>query len=223
MDERWIQDVQSAATFPLPFRVLFLLSSGILAWATNLHGLHLHAIDGPSVLHFDRPSLPTIRSPGSKKAARPPSSYHPVYRLFFYCAAWCLFIWFMYRYSTINHVEYADVFKYLPAVGALGLVIGLVCPVDVLELYEREKFLSCVTSPAVHPGKPNPVCAVPFTGVLRPRNLVSHSPTWSSQISLRLMPKFSGTFGFPYGCYSQEGVCLCCRPRTDGPVGFYRL
>ena len=42
----------------------------------------------------------------------------------------------------MNHVEYVDVFKYLPAVGALGLVIGLVCPFDVLELHEREKFLS---------------------------------------------------------------------------------
>lgn len=142
MDERWIQDVKPAATFPLPFRVLFLLSSGLLAWATNLHGLHLHAIDGSGVLHLDRPSLPTIRSPGSQKAARPPLSHQPVYRLFFYCAGWCLFVWFMYRYSTMNHVEYVDVFKYLPAVGALGLVIGLVCPFDVLELHEREKFLS---------------------------------------------------------------------------------
>lgn len=177
MDERWIQDVQSAATFPLPFRVLFLLSSGVLAWATNLHGLYLHAIDGSSVLHLDRPFLPTIRSPGPKKVARPPSSYHPVYRLSFYCAAWCLFIWFMYRYSTINHVEYVDVFKYLPAVGALGLVIGLACPLDVLERHEREKFLSCVVFPAFHSAKHNSVCVVPFIGVSPHGNLVSHFPT----------------------------------------------
>ena len=38
MDEQWLQEVQSAAAFPLPFRVLFLLSSGVLAWATNLYG-----------------------------------------------------------------------------------------------------------------------------------------------------------------------------------------
>src|SRR6201992_4249907 len=75
MDERLVQDVQSAAMFPLPFRVLFLLSSGILAWATNLHGLHHHAIDGPGVLHLDRPSLPTIRSPSSKLTPHPPPSY----------------------------------------------------------------------------------------------------------------------------------------------------
>jgi hypothetical protein len=149
MDERWIQDAQPASIFPLPFRVLFLLSSGVLAWATNLHGLHLHAIDGSSVLRLDRSSLPTIRSSGSKQAARPPSSYLPVYRLFSYCAAWCLCIWLMYRYSTTNHVEYVDVFKYLPAVGVLGLVIGLVCPFDVLELREREKFLLCVLFSAV--------------------------------------------------------------------------
>ena len=46
----------------------------------------------------------------------------------------------MHRYSTINHAEYDDVFKYLPAVGVLGLVIGPVCPYDVLELHGREKF-----------------------------------------------------------------------------------
>jgi hypothetical protein len=40
-----------------------------------------------------------------------------------------------------------DVFKYLPAVGALDLVIGLVCPFDVLGLREREIFLSCVVFP----------------------------------------------------------------------------
>lgn len=141
MDDRWVQNIRSAPAFPLPFRVLFLLSSGVLAWATNLHGLHLHGVDGPSVLQSNRSSLPIIRSSASKPVASPPS-HRPVYRLFFYCAAWCLFIWFVYRYSTIHHVEYVDVFKYLPAVGALGLVIGLVCPFEVLELYEREKFLS---------------------------------------------------------------------------------
>jgi len=144
MDERWTQDVQSAATFPLPFRVLFLLSAGVLAWATNLHGLRLHGIDGPSVLRLDRSSSPTIRSPGSKQIIEPSPLYRPIYRLFFNCATWCLFIWVVYRYSTINHVEYVDVFKYLPAVGVLGLMIGLVCPYDVLELHEREKFLFAI-------------------------------------------------------------------------------
>lgn len=141
MDERWVREAQSAATFPLPFRVLFLLSSGVLAWATNLHGLHLHAIDGPSVLQLDPSTLPTTRLPSSKHI---PSSlsYRPIYRLFFHCVAWCLSIWLVYRYLTLHHVEHVDVFKYLPAVGALGLVIGLVCPYDVLELREREKFLS---------------------------------------------------------------------------------
>jgi len=144
MDEHLVREVQSVAIFPLPFRVLFLLSSGILAWATNLHGLHLHAIDGPSVLQLDPSALPTTRSPASNHVDRSSSSYRPIYRLFFHCAAWCLSIWLVYWYLTLHHVEYVDVFKYLPAVGALGLVIGLVCPYDVLELREREKFLSCV-------------------------------------------------------------------------------
>lgn len=144
MDERWAREVQSVATFPLPFRVLFLLSSGVLAWATNLHGLHLHAVDGPSVLQLDRSALPTARPPAFKHVVQPSPSFRPIYRLSFHCAAWCLSIWLIYRYLTLHHVEYVDVFKYLPAVGALGLVIGLVCPYDVLEVREREKFLSCV-------------------------------------------------------------------------------
>ena len=143
MDEQWLQEVQSAATFPLPFRVLFLLSSGVLAWATNLHGLHLREADGPSALQLDRLPLPTIRS-SALKSAQPSLSYRPIYRLFFQCAAWCLSVWLVYRYLTLHHAEYVDVFKYLPAVGALGLVIGFVCPYDVLEVREREKFLSCV-------------------------------------------------------------------------------
>jgi len=177
MDESWVQEVESAATFPLPFRVLFLLSSGVLAWATNLHGLHLHAIDGSSVLHPDRSALSTTPSPGFKHVVQSSLPHRPVYRLFFHCAAWCLSIWIIYRYSTLHHVEYVDVFKYLPGVGTLGLVIGLVCPFDVLELHEREKFLSCVVFPLVHSTKHNLVYAVPSTGALRLKNLEYHSPT----------------------------------------------
>ena len=222
MDERWAQEAQPAATFPLPFRVLFLLSSGVLAWATNLHGLHLHAIDGPSALQLDQPALPTTRSPTFKHVVQPLSSYRPVYRLFFHCAAWCLSIWFTYRYSTLHHAEYVDVFKFLPAVGALGLVIGLVCPYDVLELREREKFLSCVVPPMSHFTKHNAVCAVLSTGASHLKNMESHSPTWFSQISSRLMPKFSGIFGFPCGCCYQEAVSSRYHPRMAGPVGFCR-
>src|SRR5882757_2158826 len=221
MDESWVQETQSAATFPLPFRVLFLLSSGVLGWATNLHGLHLHAIDYPSVLYLHRPALPTTRSPGSSLFVQPTLPYRPVYRLFFHCAAWCLFTWFIYRYSTLHHVEYIDVFKYLPLVGALGLVIGLVCPFDVLELREREKFLSCVERPfSVHFVKRILAHVVLYTGALRLKDPAYPSPTSFWRTSSRLMPKFSGTFGFPCGCYSPGVVCSFYRPRMDGPVGF---
>ena len=164
MDELRVQEVESAATFPLPFRVLFLLCSGVLAWATNLHGLHLHAIDSPSVLHLERTALPTTLSPGPGRVVQKTLPHRPVYRLFFYCAAWSLSIWLIYRYSTLHHVEHVDVFKYLPAVGALGLVIGLVCPFDVLELREREKFLSSVVFPLFRPVRHNLVYTARFTG-----------------------------------------------------------
>lgn len=222
MDERWVQEVQSAATFPLPFRVLFLLSSGILAWATNLHGLHLHAIDGPAVLRLDRSPLPTTRPSGLKHVPQPSLPHRPVYRLFLYSAAWCISIWFIYRYSTLHHAEYVDVFKYLPAVGALGLVIGLVCPFDVLELHEREKFLSCVAFPTFYSIKRNLVYAAQSTGVSHLENLECYSPMWFSQISSPHMLKFSGISGFPCGCCSPGAACSCYHPRRVGPVGFCR-
>ena len=222
MDERWVQEVQSAATFPLPFRVLFLISSGVLAWATNLHGLHLHAVDGSTVLRLDRPVLATTRPSGSKHTVQPSLPHRPVYRLFFYCATWCLSIWFIYRYLTLHHVEYVNVFKYLPAVGALGLVTGLVSPFDALELHEREKFLSYVVFPTFYGVKHNLVYTAQSIGASRLEGLECHSPMWFSQIFSHLTPKFSGIYGFPYGCCSPGVVYLCCHPRKAGLVGFCR-
>ena len=53
-----------AASFPLPFRVLVLAGTGILCWATNLHGLHILGIDAAAALDirpFDANSLAPLR------------------------------------------------------------------------------------------------------------------------------------------------------------------
>jgi hypothetical protein len=148
MDEHWVQEVQSIATFPLPFCVLFLLSSGVLAWATNLHGLHLHMIDGPSVPHLDRSALPTTRLPGSKLVAHCRCPHHIDRSIDFSSTArHSVFPSGSYNTARPSTMPNVDVFKYLPAVRASGLVIGLVCPFDVLELREREKPLLCVAFP----------------------------------------------------------------------------
>jgi EXS family len=142
-------DTQSAASFPLPFRVLFLICLGILGWATNLHGLHNLGLDAAGALDLrvhdtisvTRLTLPTNRSPGSKYLSHPSSSYIPVYRLFAFCSIWCFTLWCVYRYATHQNVLLVDIFKYLPAVAALGLLITLFCPFNVLESPHRDALL----------------------------------------------------------------------------------
>lgn len=135
--EDWDQDTFSAAVFPLPFRVLFLICLGILGWATNLHGLHTLGLDATNALeiriHDSRIALPTTRSFRT--------SYGPVYRLFAACFIWCLTFWSIYRGVTYQNLLYVDVFKYLPAVAALGILIGLVSPLDILQSSHREAML----------------------------------------------------------------------------------
>jgi hypothetical protein len=50
-------------------------------------------------------------------------------------------MWCIYRYATYQNVLLVDVFKYLPAVAALGLLIVLFYPLDVLESPHREALL----------------------------------------------------------------------------------
>jgi len=152
MDYDWGEESSPTATFPLPFRVLFLICLGILGWATNLHGLHAFGLDATSALDLrvrdhistTRPTLSTIRSSGLKYLSHPSSSYGPIYRLFACCSIWCFMMWCIYRYATYQNVLLVDVFKYLPAVAALGLLIVLFYPLDVLESPHREALLMTV-------------------------------------------------------------------------------
>ena len=121
MDERWVQEVQSIATFPLPFRVLFLLSSGVLAWATDLHDLHLHTIDGPSFPHLDRwqPS----QKPGRLVPNSSPRCPHHIDRSidFSSTARRGVFPSGSYNTTQPSTMPNVDVFKYIPAVRARAL------------------------------------------------------------------------------------------------------
>jgi hypothetical protein len=138
--EDWDQDTFSPAVFPLPFRVLFLICLGILGWATNLHGLHTLGLDATNVLEIKAHDFArtTPRNAGFRFLS---TSYSPVYRLFAACFIWCLTFWSIYRVVTYRNLLYVDVFKYLPAVAALGVLIGLVCPFDMLQPSYREALL----------------------------------------------------------------------------------
>ncbi|KAH7888483.1 EXS family-domain-containing protein [Phlebopus sp. FC_14] len=135
-------EVPLAASFPLPFRVLFLVGMGILGWATNLHGLQLLGIDGPNTLGLQKGHvrLPLRTSPhGGQFSAR--ASYIPVYRFFAGYSIWCFIAWSLYRMATNSSTALVDVFRYIPAVCLLGVLTVLVCPYDVFYKRERDSFL----------------------------------------------------------------------------------
>lgn len=136
------------ATFPLPFRVLFLVGLGLLGWVTNLHGLQLLGIDGPGVLEFQASSnyLP-LRSPSSSGHASARSFYLPLYRIFVGYTGWCFVAWLVFRAATQSDAALVDIFRYVPAVCILGVVTVLVCPYDVFHKRERDWFLLFVILP----------------------------------------------------------------------------
>jgi hypothetical protein len=134
--------VPLAATFPLPFRVLFLVALGVLGWATNLHGLQLLGIDAPSALgfHTSTSHLP-LRSPSSGGHLPARSFYQPLYRIFIAYTVWCFAGWVLFRAATQSDTTLVDIFRYVPAVCILGAVTALVCPYDVFHKRERDWFL----------------------------------------------------------------------------------
>ncbi|EMD37342.1 hypothetical protein CERSUDRAFT_114018 [Gelatoporia subvermispora B] len=147
-----------SAAFPLPFRVLCLAGLGILGWATNLHGLYAFGIDPVSALDLRRhddsrltTSLPTTRGHGWKSIAHPSTVYGPVYRLFIAYSVWTLFAWTAFRFATYGDVYLVDTFKFVPAVAASCLCMALICPWDVFQKAERDKFLHsihrCISPP----------------------------------------------------------------------------
>lgn len=143
-------EIPFAASSPLPFRVLFLAGMGILGWATNLHGLNMLGIDGASALDLRktaqeysplRSSLPLHRGPGFKLVPNPAGLWEPIYRLFIIFAAWCSLSWIVYWVATHGNTVLVDVFRYVPAICALGVLIVLICPFDVVHRRERDMFL----------------------------------------------------------------------------------
>jgi hypothetical protein len=161
MDDRAHEELVFSAHFPLPFRVLFLGCLGILGWATNLHGLAASGIDATSALelsthqphqltgHGRSPSephtpLPTTTRAGWKLVSHPATLYASVYRLFAYMAAVTAFGWACYQHAIHNDTELVDMFKFIPGVVLLCILMILVCPFDMFEKRERDKFLQCV-------------------------------------------------------------------------------
>ncbi|CAL1707321.1 unnamed protein product [Somion occarium] len=143
--------------FPLPYRVLALASLGVLAWATNLHGLELLGIDAANALDLDTPRsrathsslrsaspLPTISHRGWKHASHSDPQHTPVYKLFLQYSVIVLVSWSLYRSTTRGDLVLVDVFKYIPAVTVLVVLILLICPFNVFQKHERDRFFAAI-------------------------------------------------------------------------------
>jgi len=139
-----------SAKFPLPFRVLFLIGLGILAWATNLHGLQFLGVNAAGALDLhrhhrrtpygSRSPLPTSRL-GWKFMPDPQSTYNPLYKLCFQYSLFTGVAWMLYQHSTRSELELVDIFKFIPAVTGLLLFMLLVSPFKLFERSERDAFL----------------------------------------------------------------------------------
>ncbi|KAI0001338.1 EXS family-domain-containing protein [Russula compacta] len=145
-----LDDLSFFIAFPLPFRVLFLAGAGILAWATNLHGLR--GSPTPSPLPVDgRHAHGTLKTSADSTTVAP---WSPVYRLTICYVLWCSGAWALYRSATHGSAGLVDFFKYIPAVCALVILIFMFSPYDVMHKRERDAFIlsvkRCISSPINH-------------------------------------------------------------------------
>ncbi|KXN91012.1 hypothetical protein AN958_03079 [Leucoagaricus sp. SymC.cos] len=144
-------------SFPLPYRVLVLIGLGIFAWATNLHGLHVLGIDAVGALELrTEGQIPRTPSHSNRlnlqsKHVSPSVVYLPTYSLFFTYGAFCFISWTLYRVCTKGNDVLIDAFGYIPLTTGLIILMVLVCPMNIVFKYERDKFLRalyrCLLSP----------------------------------------------------------------------------
>jgi hypothetical protein len=147
LDEQ--SQIPFSASFPLPFRVLFLAGMGMLGWATNLHGLDLLGVDAVSAMELRAYDRSRLRSPlpdrhsGLAFNAGGHAGWHraSVYRLLRPYTLWCLLSWALFRYATRDHWVLVDMFRFIATVCGLGVIVVLVCPLDIFEKRMRDAFL----------------------------------------------------------------------------------
>lgn len=135
-----------SVTFPLVYRVLALVGFGGLGWAMNLHILSLNGIDSVAVLdlrqkqHEHLSPLPE-HSSGFRQLMDNSRMCNTVYRIFITFLAVCFASWLSYRYATGDQASIVDDCRHIPSV-TVALLFGiLICPYNILFMYERKKFM----------------------------------------------------------------------------------
>uniref|UniRef100_D8Q8S3 EXS domain-containing protein n=1 Tax=Schizophyllum commune (strain H4-8 / FGSC 9210) TaxID=578458 RepID=D8Q8S3_SCHCM len=136
---------------PLPFRALLLIGVGILAWATNLHGLYYFRIDAATALDL-RPHSAASPLPATHDHPPPPQAlYAPIYRLFVSYATWCFACWFVFYALSRGDPVRVDVYGWIPAFCTLGVLLVLFAPVEIFEKTQRARFVRCYhNAPRIH-------------------------------------------------------------------------
>ncbi|KAF8635246.1 hypothetical protein AX17_004019 [Amanita inopinata Kibby_2008] len=154
-------EILISASFPLPFRVVALVGLGILAWATNIHGLLCFNIDVVSAMDLRIDGyplkalnpLPAHRWNGHGQHKTTPQKIF--YSISFVYFIWFLATWLIYVSATGGNPKIADAFGYIAAVAILVILIVLICPFPLLFKRERDKLLRtmwrCLFSPMTAP------------------------------------------------------------------------
>lgn len=142
-----LQAVSFDQSYPLPLRILSLISLGALCWATNLHILSILGIDTSAVLDVRADLLPLglqpLSSPISTQPFIHPSKlYRPVYTLSLCYFAWTATAWLLWTFC--GDAFAAENSRYMPAAFALVGVMAVFLPAERLQKKERLMFLRCV-------------------------------------------------------------------------------
>ncbi|KAK4685015.1 hypothetical protein P7C73_g5143, partial [Tremellales sp. Uapishka_1] len=163
-----------SASFPLPFRVLFLIGLAQLLWAVNLHVLYLLGLDTAWILDFreeesldanpattgleldvlepETPTRPHSRPPALPRPASS-SLYGPVYKLFGLYTLWCGSGWAVFRLVTGGEGENMEEWRWLIGVISVGAALGVVVPWKGVGERERRALMSAVkriVMPPIH-------------------------------------------------------------------------
>jgi cytochrome c oxidase subunit IV len=131
--------------FPVPYRTFFLIGLGILAWATNLHGLDAAGVDAVAAMDLRTDTNPSklmmpVHHSASFNHSKAIALYNSVYCLLFLYSTFCFLSWFFFRMVTHGDATLVDYYGYIPLITAITIFLILICPYNILLKTEREKF-----------------------------------------------------------------------------------
>lgn len=168
-----------SASFPLPFRVLFLVGLAILLWAVNLHILTILGIDVSWALdirdgdderaHGNSIELDDSHSPSRQPVNHVPSAhlYGAVYKCALVYSLWCIAGWGAFRFITGDDTDSMENWRGVAGLVCLIPIIAAVAPWRGFAYRERralrQALWRCINPPA---GEPIFFCDVILADIL---------------------------------------------------------